>query len=33
MNNEKAVGEVINIGSNYEISIGKTVEVIGRSNG
>ncbi|MFC6648210.1 NAD-dependent 4,6-dehydratase LegB [Paenibacillus rhizoplanae] len=28
MNNERAVGEVINIGSNYEISIGQTVEAI-----
>ncbi|QUL54552.1 NAD-dependent 4,6-dehydratase LegB [Paenibacillus tritici] len=28
MNNEKAIGEVINIGSNYEISIGQTVEAI-----
>ncbi|MGN7762054.1 NAD-dependent 4,6-dehydratase LegB [Paenibacillus sp. 22594] len=28
MNNERAIGEVINIGSNYEISIGQTVEAI-----
>ncbi|WP_379970596.1 NAD-dependent 4,6-dehydratase LegB [Ectobacillus sp. sgz5001026] len=28
MNSEKAIGEVINIGSNYEISIGETAEVI-----
>lgn len=28
MNSEKALGEVINIGSNYEISIGDTVEAI-----
>ena len=28
MNSEKALGEVINIGSNYEISIGETVEAI-----
>ncbi|WP_046174422.1 NAD-dependent 4,6-dehydratase LegB [Domibacillus indicus] len=28
MNSEKAVGEVINIGSNYEISIGDTAKVI-----
>ncbi|WP_312470769.1 NAD-dependent 4,6-dehydratase LegB [Neobacillus sp.] len=28
MNSKKAIGEVINIGSNYEISIGETAEVI-----
>lgn len=28
MNSEKAIGEVINIGSNYEISIGDTAKVI-----
>ncbi|MDH6371050.1 NAD dependent epimerase/dehydratase [Paenibacillus sp. PastF-3] len=28
MNSEKALGEVINIGSNYEISIGDTVKAI-----
>lgn len=28
MNSEKAIGEVINIGSNYEVSIGETAEVI-----
>ncbi len=28
MNSEKAIGEVINIGSNYEVSIGETVEMI-----
>lgn len=28
MNSEKAVGEVINIGSNYEVSIGETAEMI-----
>ncbi|WP_084243362.1 NAD-dependent 4,6-dehydratase LegB [Planomicrobium okeanokoites] len=28
MNSEKSIGEVINIGSNYEISIGDTVNVI-----
>ncbi|OMD62764.1 MULTISPECIES: NAD-dependent 4,6-dehydratase LegB [Paenibacillus] len=28
MNSEKALGEVINIGSNYEISIGDTVKTI-----
>ncbi|WP_289140218.1 NAD-dependent 4,6-dehydratase LegB [uncultured Brevibacillus sp.] len=28
MNSEKAVGEVINIGSNYEISIGETAKAI-----
>jgi NAD dependent epimerase/dehydratase len=28
MNNDKALGEVINIGSNYEISIGETVKAI-----
>lgn len=28
MNSEKSIGEVINIGSNYEISIGETAEVI-----
>ncbi len=28
MNNDKAIGEVINIGSNYEISIGETAKVI-----
>ena len=28
MDSEKAVGQVINIGSNYEISIGETAEVI-----
>ncbi|NEW08847.1 SDR family NAD(P)-dependent oxidoreductase [Paenibacillus sp. SYP-B3998] len=28
MNSEKALGEVINIGSNYEISIGETVKAI-----
>ena len=27
-NSEKSIGEVINIGSNYEISIGETVELI-----
>lgn len=29
MENEKSIGEVINIGSNYEISIGETAEMIG----
>lgn len=28
MNSEKSIGEVINIGSNYEVSIGETVEMI-----
>lgn len=28
MNSEKSIGEVINIGSNYEISIGETAELI-----
>ncbi|MED4461189.1 NAD-dependent 4,6-dehydratase LegB [Metabacillus fastidiosus] len=28
MNSNRSIGEVINIGSNYEISIGKTAEVI-----
>lgn len=28
MENEKSIGEVINIGSNYEISIGETAEMI-----
>lgn len=28
MNSEQSIGEVINIGSNYEVSIGKTVEAI-----
>ena len=28
MNSEKAIGEVINIGSNYEISIGETAKAI-----
>lgn len=28
MNSQQSVGEVINIGSNYEISIGETVELI-----
>lgn len=28
MNSEKSIGEVINIGSNYEISIGDTVKLI-----
>jgi len=28
MNSDKAIGEVINIGSNYEISIGETVQLI-----
>lgn len=28
MNSEKSIGEVINIGSNYEVSIGETAEMI-----
>lgn len=28
MNSKKSIGEVINIGSNYEVSIGETVEMI-----
>ncbi|WP_146552423.1 MULTISPECIES: NAD-dependent 4,6-dehydratase LegB [Rummeliibacillus] len=28
MNSEKAIGEVINIGSNYEVSIGETAKLI-----
>ncbi len=28
MNSDKAIGEVVNIGSNYEVSIGKTAEII-----
>lgn len=28
MNSEKAIGEVINIGSNYEVSIGETAKII-----
>lgn len=28
LNSDKSVGEVINIGSNYEVSIGETVELI-----
>lgn len=28
MNSEKSIGEVINIGSNYEVSIGETAEII-----
>lgn len=28
MNNEKSIGEIINIGSNYEVSIGETAEMI-----
>ena len=28
MNSEQSTGEVINIGSNYEISIGETVQLI-----
>ncbi len=28
MNSEKAIGEVVNIGSNYEVSIGETAEMI-----
>ncbi|WP_073201139.1 GDP-mannose 4,6-dehydratase [Gracilibacillus kekensis] len=28
LNSDKAIGEVINIGSNYEVSIGQTVELI-----
>ncbi len=28
MNSEKGIGEVVNIGSNYEISIAKTAEII-----
>lgn len=28
MNNEKSIGEIINIGSNYEVSIGETAKII-----
>lgn len=28
MNNDKSIGEVINIGSNYEVSIGETAQMI-----
>jgi len=28
MNNEKSIGEIINIGSNYEVSIGETAKMI-----
>lgn len=30
MNSEKSIGEVINIGSNYEVSIGETAEMIAK---
>lgn len=33
MNSEKAIGEVINIGSNYEVSIGETANIIARIMG